>query len=221
MFAGGTSFTPANGAPVTTRSGGTAISSVDPTVRAGPDRTNRNIKVASDHPREILDAPLAQAGYPAIRTHRQGESVRSPSSLQSSSCCDGRSRRARASRVPEMRALVDEVPSAWEAAIKLTEVGHPSRPLIEMLTEAGPDGRHQTISADCSDAVNGKHSNSINERHESRGQRRFSPTAETFHPWCGVVAPLPDPATTSAQMCKLRQDTGPSTPPEHPGRHGW
>lgn len=44
-----------------------AVQSVDPAATVTPDLTNRKVEVTSDRPREILEAALAQAGYPAAQ----------------------------------------------------------------------------------------------------------------------------------------------------------
>lgn len=45
-----------------------AIQSVDPAAKVTPDLTKRNIEVASDQPRAILETALAKAGFPAGQT---------------------------------------------------------------------------------------------------------------------------------------------------------
>lgn len=47
-----------------------AIQSVDPVAKVTPDLANRNVEVVSGQPREILEAALAQAGYPAAHAGR-------------------------------------------------------------------------------------------------------------------------------------------------------
>ena len=42
-----------------------AVQSVDPAATVTPDLANRNVEVASDRPRDVLEAALAKAGYPA------------------------------------------------------------------------------------------------------------------------------------------------------------
>lgn len=47
-----------------------AVQSVDPAATVTPDLTQRNVEVASDLPREVLEAALAKAGYPAAQVGR-------------------------------------------------------------------------------------------------------------------------------------------------------
>lgn len=59
-----------------------AIHSVDPAASVGADPNSRTADVVSDKPRALLEAALANAGYPSVSSHPQNRRT-------SRGCCGG------------------------------------------------------------------------------------------------------------------------------------